>query len=45
MMRFFLNYLSGPNVFTRVLIEERQKGPSQRRRCDDGDRGRHDKGT
>lgn len=34
-----LDYLGGPNVITKVLIREREKQESQRRRCDDRSRG------
>lgn len=33
-----LNYLSGPNVNTRVLIREGPENHSQGTRCDDGSR-------
>ena len=37
-----MNYPDGPNGITRVLLRGRQEGQSQRRRCDDGSRGRSD---
>lgn len=38
-----LGYQGGPNVITRILMRGRQKGHSQRRRCDDTSRSQDQK--